>query len=384
MPVQFMSRMSLPPIRVLFVVPDLRFGGAERHAVTLLLQMDRTKFAGSAICIGEEGELFHELTGAGIQAQALHLGNKWNGARALGKLISYMRRTRPDVVIVRGYNAEMLGRIAALAARVEHSVVWVHDMGNIAPRSWLRNLAGRALMPSTSRHFGVADAQRSHLTGGLHCPAEKIRIIYNGVDLQLFGAGGGKADMGQFGIAADDFVVGIVAALRPEKDHATLLRSAKILLAGVSNAKILIVGDGPERTRLEELGIELGIADRVCFTGGRNDVRDILRGIDVFVLCSVTECFPLSVLEAMASARPVVCTDVGGIGEIVQHGVTGYLVPAQDSQALSDRIKELLSDPALAHRMGQAGLRRVEAEFTLKQSVTAAERAIEELVGRRA
>ena len=376
--------MSLPPIRVLFVVPDLRFGGAERHAATLIPQMDRTKFSTSVICIGKEGELFSELTKAGIQAEALHLGSKWKGPLALVRLIAHMRRTRPDVVVVRGYNAEMLGRIAALAAGAKHSVVWVHDIGNIAPRTWLRNLVGRALMPSTTRHFGVADAQRPHMMSGLHCPAEKIRIIHNGVDAELFSVEKEKAELAEFGIASDDFVVGIVAALRPEKDHATLLRSVKILLADLPNVKILLVGDGPERANLEQLSVELGIADSVCFTGSRSDVRKILLAIDVFVLCSMTECFPLSVLEAMACARPVVCTGVGGIGEMVEHGVNGYVVPAHDSQALSDRIKAVLSNPELASQMGQAGRRRVEDEFTLEQSVAATERAFEEIVGRRA
>lgn len=375
--------MSSPPIRVLFVVPDLRFGGAERHAVTLLSQMDRTKFAASAICIGEEGQLFPDLARAGIKAEALHLGSKWKRPLALSRLISHMRRTRPHVIVVRGYNAEMLGRIAALATGVKHSIVWVHDIGNIAPRTWLRNLASRALMPSTSRHFGVADAQRTHLMNDLHCPADKIRIIHNGVDAALFGDDDDRIDLSEFGLAADELVVGIVAALRREKDHATLLHAVRILLGDLPQAKILVVGDGPERANLEQLSIELGISKSVYFLGSRSDIHKILRAIDVFVLCSVTECFPLSILEAMACARPVVCTEVGGIGEMVEHGVTGYLVPVRDPQALSDRIKGVLSDPALATRMGQAGRRRVETEFTLERSVAAAEEAIEELVGRR-
>lgn len=378
-----MTGSSPPPIRVLFVVPDLRFGGAERHAATLLAQLDRTKFIASAICIGQEGDFFAEVRTAGIEAQALHMGGKWNGVRALGRLISYMRQTRPDVVVVRGYNAEMLGRVAALAAGVRHSVVWVHDIGNIEPRSWLRNLAGRALMSATSRHFGVAEAQRPYLVHGLNCPGDKIRIIHNGVDTSLFSGDDDRSVLSQFGIAEDDPVIGIVAALRREKDHPTLFRAAAILLRDMPNAKILVVGDGPERASLEQMSADLGIASSVRFAGGRSDVGKILRALDVFVLCSVTECFPLSVLEAMACARPVVCTDVGGIGEMVDQGVTGYLVPAKDPDALRRRLKEVLSDRALAQRMGRAGRQRVEAEFTLQSSVAATEQAFEELVGRR-
>lgn len=102
--------------------------------------------------------------------------------------------------------------------------------------------------------------------------------------------------------------------------------------------------------------------------------------MDVFTLSSNTECFPISVLEAMACARPVVCTDVGGISEVVEDGVSGYLVPPQDPAQLAARLKELLSNPALALRMGQAARLRIEAEFSLERSVVATERAIEDIV----
>jgi glycosyltransferase involved in cell wall biosynthesis len=143
---------------------------------------------------------------------------------------------------------------------------------------------------------------------------------------------------------------------------------------------VLIVGDGPTRPELEALCGELGIADIVRFAGSRGDIATLLRAIDVFVLCSTTECFPISVLEAMASARPVVCTDVGGVREIVIDGVTGYLVPPREPKLLASRLKKVLSDTELAQDMGRAGRRRVECEFTLDASVAAAEQALEDVV----
>lgn len=373
--------MRSRPVRLLFVIPDLRFGGAERHLATLLPNLDRAKFAASVICIGGEGELFAEVIEAGVHAEALQMGGKRNALRALSRLVSHMRMARPDVVFVQGYNAEMLGRIAALMAHVKHSVVWVHDVGDIERRSLVRELAGRALMRTTSRHFGVAEAQRQYIVGGLHCPADKLRIVHNGVDPSLYAIEDNRDYLSNFGIDADDFVVGIVAALRPEKDHETLLRATVMLLKDLPRTKVLVVGDGPERARLEDLSTDLGIAENVVFTGSRGDVRWILPALDVVVLCSVTECFPLSVLEAMACARPVVCSDVGGVGEMVQNGVTGYLIPPREPRVLSDRLRDVLSDTRLAHRMGQAGRRRVEYEFTLARSVAAIEEAIQEVVG---
>ncbi len=121
------------PIRAMFVVPDLGVGGAERHVTTLLPRMDPARFTPSVVCIGEEGDLFAALPAAGIEARALHL-RKRQAARALRELVSIIRRARPDVVVVRGYNAETLGRIAARVAGVEHTIVWVHNIGDTQPR----------------------------------------------------------------------------------------------------------------------------------------------------------------------------------------------------------------------------------------------------------
>lgn len=364
----------------MFIVPDLRTGGAERHVTTLAPKMDPARFEPSVVCIGEEGELFGGLRRAGIKATALNLGGKRNAFRALQHLVSIMRSDRPDVVVMRGYNAEMLGRIAAIITGVQHSVLWVHSAISIQPRSWIRDRVDRFLLRWTSRYFGVAEAQRSYLVQGLHCPDHMVRIIHNGVELALFGARTDRSILAELGIAAGNPVVGILASLRLEKDHETLLRAARIVLDDIPTVNFLIVGDGPIRTDLQALCAELRIAENVHFAGTRGDISRVLGALDVFTLSSVTECFPMSVLEAMACARPVVCTDVGGINEVVEDGVSGYLVPPKDPAQLAARLTELLSNPQVARRMGEAGRRRIEADYSLERSVQATELALEEIV----
>lgn len=368
--------MTNAPLRVLFVVPDLRFGGAERHIATLLPRMHASEFAASVICIGHKGDLFNELVSAGIEAKALDLGRKRDVPRALVALVSQMRRTRPDVVVVWGFNAEILGRIAARVARVQHCVLWVHAAIRGERPNSLRDLMCRALIPWTSSFFGVAESQRQFIVDELRCPPDKVRIIHNGVDPASFGTERIRTPLVEFGIDNADLVVGIVAALRPEKDHGTLLRAAAHLIADNSHITVLIVGDGPTRPDLEALCGQLGIAHKVRFAGSRGDVASLLRAMDIFVLCSTTECFPISVLEAMACARPVVCTDVGGVRELVVDGVTGYLVPPREPKVLAARLKDLMSDKGLAEELGRAGRRRVESEFTLELSVRATEQAL--------
>lgn len=372
--------MRVRPIRVLFVVPALPVGGAERHVTTLLPRMDPARFTPSVICIGEEGALFPTLPAAGIEAVALRLRKRQAG-RALIELVMMMRRTRPDVVVVQGYNAETLGRIAARIAGVKHTISWVHNIGDVKPRGTVRSTVDRALNRWTSGYFGVAEAQRRYLVDELGYPDGKIRIIHNGVDPAQFGIGTNRGVRAEFGFAADDPVVGIVAMLRPEKDHVSFLRAARTVVDELPRARFLIIGDGPTRPQLEALCAELQITRNVHFAGSRHDVVRLLQAIDVFVLSSVTvECFPISLLEAMACARPAVCSAVGGIAEMINDGETGYLVPPKDPPQLAARLVSLLRDPLTARRMGRAARARVETEFDLDRSIAAAQQAIEDVV----
>jgi glycosyltransferase involved in cell wall biosynthesis len=372
--------MSPRPIRVLFVVPDLGVGGAERHVTTMLPRMDKARFTSSVICIGDEGELFGDLRASGVEATALHL-QKRQALRGLLELTKAMRRTRPDVVVVRGYNAETLGRIAARAAGIKNIVVWVHNFGDVEPRGRVRKAVDRLLARWTTSYFGVAEAQRRYLVTELGYPEDKIRIIHNGVDTASFDVDSDRTVLSEFGIPLDAPVVGTVTALRPEKDHATFLRAARIVVDSLPNARFLIVGDGPMRPQLEQLSSELGITSNVVFAGTRHDVSRLLPAIDVFALSSATvECCPIALLEAMASARPAVCTNVGGVPEIVDHGNSGYLVPPRDPARLAGRVLEVLTDRAKADRMSNAGRERVKAHFDLDGRVAAGERAIEEVV----
>ena len=373
-----------PRLKVAYVVPDLGIGGAERHVTTLMTHLDRERFDPMVICLGREGELFPSLAASGIPAVALGRGKR-QALSCLAKLVRQLRDARPDVVIVRGYNAEVLGRIAGALVGVPRTIVWVHNCGDLEPRGLLRRICDLALDPVTDAYFGVAHAQQGYMVDELRYPARKVRIIQNGVDLSSFAeradGGGTRASLG---LQSDELVVGILAALRPEKDHRTFLMAASLALESNSRVRFLIVGDGPERTALESLARELGIADRVVFTGARDDVHALLASMDVFVLCSFTiECFPMALLEAMASSLPAVCTAVGGVGELLHDGVTGYLVPPRDPVALAERLSSLLESPCERRQFGAAARTRVEAEFTLTRSVRESEQAMSDVAAPR-
>ena len=372
---------SVRPVRVMYVVPDLGTGGAERHVTTLLPRLDPARFTCSVVCIGAEGTLFGDLLAAGIPAAALRR-TKRQAPAAVADLVREMRRRRPDVVLVRGYNAEMLGRLAAIIARVPHRVVWVHNCGALDDRRRVRRLTDRLLDRRTDAYFGVARAQTRYLVEDLGHPPHKIRIIHNGVDPAGYRPADEQRARALLSIDPQRPVVGIVAALRPEKDHLLLLQAARRLIGEFPDLTVLVVGDGPMRRRIEQAAAELGLADHILLVGARSDVPDILPALTVFTLCSYTiECFPMALLEAMASGRPAVCTDVGGVGEMLADGITGYLVPPHDPAALADRLAKLLRDRQLCRRMGVAARARVQQEFGLDASVDAAAEELAAVAG---
>lgn len=378
-----MTRSSA--LKVTFVVPDLGSGGAERHLVTLVERLDANSFEARVICLGREGELFSEMSSA-VLARALH-HNKRQVVRSVWSLARELRRTRPDVVVLRGYSAELVGRVAALLARRPPCIVWVHNCENFEPRGRVRRISDRVLERATAAYFGVADQQVDYLTQTLGHASDKVHVIHNGVEIDNFAAPDKAVSSrirGELGLDVDDVVVGILAGLRPEKDHEMFLAAARDVLDRAPSVRFLVVGDGALRARLEQRASELQLGDRVRFLGFRSDVARVLEAVDIVALTSYSECFPISLLEAMAASRPTVSTEVGGVAEIVEHGRTGLLVPACDQPALARALLELVEDPARRVALGRAGRERVEQRFTLDRSVRETERRLAEVAGRRA
>lgn len=173
-------------------------------------------------------------------------------------------------------------------------------------------------------------------------------------------------------------IVGVVARLEPEKGHPTLLEAWPTVLRAVPDSYLLIVGEGSRRDALEAQARELRIAHRVVFTGRRDDVPAVTAALDVAVLPSYREAQGLTILEAMALSRPVVASDVGGIPEMIEDGVTGLLVPPHDADALAAAIVRLLRDHPLADTLGRAGHDLVHDRFCIELMVQAVESIYDE------
>jgi glycosyltransferase involved in cell wall biosynthesis len=370
------------PLRVMFVISSMPVGGAETLLVNLVRRLDRDRFAPELCCLQTLGPL-GEMVADEIPAFSGLIGGKYD-VRVAFRLAKLFRTRRIDAVITVGAGDKMFwGRIAARMAGVPvvcsaiHSTGWPDVIER--PNRW------RVLTRWTDAFIGVARPHGEYLVRQEGFPADKVRVIPNGVDVQLFG---GRYDVAairrSLGLEESTPVVGIVAALRAEKNHALFLRAAQRVVAQVPTAKFLIVGDGPERCELEKLSAELGLTAAVQFLGNRQDIPELLAAIDVFALTSKMEANPVSILEAMASRKPVVAPHVGSIAESVADGETGFLVEQGSEEQTSERLVQLLTNPELAQAMGRAGRDVVVDRWSLERMVAGYEQLISEIYDRKA
>jgi len=364
------------PLRVMFVISCMPVGGAETLLVELIRRLDRSRFSPELSCLKYRGPLGETLADEVPVFSGL-LAHKYD-FRVLRRLTRLMRTRHIDAVVTVGTGGDKMfwGRLAAWRAGVPVICSALHSTG--LPDHV--ELANRLLVPITDAFIAVAEPHARHLAEHEGCPAEKVRVIPNGVDVEKFHPRWPSARLRRaLGIAEGTPVAGIVAALRPEKHHELFLQAAVLVREQVPSARFLIVGDGPRRRKLESLARHWSLDDAVDFLGTRSDVAELLSLLDVLVLTSHMEANPVSILEAMASERPVVATRVGSVPETVLHGQTGYLTAPGDANQIAARVVELFRKPERAAAMGRAGREHVIAHWSSRQMVDAYQNLITDL-----
>jgi glycosyltransferase involved in cell wall biosynthesis len=347
-------------VRVLLLITLAETGGAQTYVATLAAALSREYDV--LVAAHGDGFLSDAARSAGVRYVPLrHLRRPLRPLRdvlALAELVRLFRRERPLVLHANSSKAGILGRLAAVVARVPVRFFTVHGWAFKATRGIAATAylwADRLMSPLTSATICVAHGERRAGLRARTCRASRTVVIHNGVPLD-----GPRRPPRS---ASDPVTLVSVGRLRPPKDFATLLRAVAALEPG--SARLRIAGDGPERAALAAEVARLGLESTVELMGTRTDVAELLAGADVFVLSSDSEGLPMSVLEAMAARLPVVASAVGGVPEAVRDGETGTLVPPRDSAALAEALRRLVADPALRDRLGEAGRRRVEREFSL-------------------
>jgi glycosyltransferase involved in cell wall biosynthesis len=381
------------PIRVARVIARLNIGGPAQHVIHLTARLPRDRFE-SVLLAGREapseGNMLDLAARWGVQPiEVPGLGRRLSptdDARSLAFLVRFFRRFRPHVVHTHTAKAGAIGRLAARLTRVPIVVHTYH--GHVfhgyfsKPMTSIFLAVERVLARSTSRLLTVSESVKRELETYRVGVPDQILAMPLGLDLDRFlgSEGGGGELRRELGVGDDRPLVGIVARLVPIKLHEDFVAASALVAARVPRALFLVIGDGERRSELEALVRGQGLAERVRFLGWRRDLDHIYRDLDVVVLTSANEGSPVSLIEAMAAARPVVATRVGGVPDLVEAGVHGLLVRPGDPAATADAIVALVADPARRRAMGEAGRRRVRDVYSVDRLVSDVARLYAELL----
>jgi glycosyltransferase involved in cell wall biosynthesis len=383
-------------IRILYVIGTLDVGGAERQLAALVKRLDRTRFEPHVCALTSGGPVQAEIEAAGVPVKVIGLRGFYKNfaplslvriPAALVRLYRYIRRGRFDIIHGVLYHAYVLAALLGRAARIPRIVGSRRGLDNEIYQKRIYRLAGRLADRRTDLIIANSNAIKREVVRRDGLDPGRVFVVPNGIDASAYTPGADPAvraaarrGLGQGLGWADNGpesgpVVGMIANLNRYKDHPTFLTAAAEVALLFPAVRFLLVGEGSMRPSIEARMVELGLEEYIVLAGARSDIPAVLSAIDIFVLASHEEGLPNSILEAMAAGKPVVATNVGGVAEAVEDGVTGLLVPHADPAALASAIRRLLADPGEAAAMGRAGRERVVCTFTMEAMVRATEAA---------
>jgi glycosyltransferase involved in cell wall biosynthesis len=345
------------------VLHTLQVGGGEVLARAFAVNSE-SEFKPVFALLDELGSLGHELRDAGYTVEVVgrKSGFDIGCARRLRRLF---RKHQVSMVHAHQYGPLLYSALARLPAMRIPILFTEHGRDFPDFRRWKRVLANRVLFGARDRFIAVGNAVRNALVEYEGFPPSRIDVIYNGRDLTEYDPSCPQrnAVRQELGISEDNIVVMQVARFNRLKDHATAIRTFGLLRDTSPRTKLVLIGDGEERASIEQLIDGLRLRDSVRLLGTRSDIARLLQGADVFLLTSISEGIPLTLIEAMATGLPCVATRVGGIPEVVIDGETGLLVDVGDDGYLAECIHRLTNDSTLRRQFGNSGCERAAKLF---------------------
>jgi glycosyltransferase involved in cell wall biosynthesis len=351
-------------------------GGAEEMVLNLVRHLP-PRFEPMVCGINQAGPIGAEIAATGTPVAVLGLNPGVRRPSDFGGIRRYLRETQPHIVHTFLVTASLYGRLAAILERVP--VVIGTEVNIYRRKQWRHVLAERLLMWGTTRVIASAESVKDFYVKQVHADPAKVDVIYNAVDWNQVNTTVSRDDMrASLGVAQDAKVAGVIARLTEQKGHRFLFDAME--RPHLADVHLLVVGDGDLRDALQRDVATRGLASRVHFLGARRDLGNLLAAMDVFVLPSLWEGLPLSLVLAMGAAVPVVSTAVAGIPEVVHDGQTGLLVPPADAPALGRALEKLFNDAAMRARIGQCARADVLPRFGVDGYVGAVTELYDHLV----
>jgi glycosyltransferase involved in cell wall biosynthesis len=355
-------------VRVLHLVDTLNIGGTENQLVQVALRMQRIGHEVTVGCLRAEGPLLQVLQRAGLPVVEFRKEKtllSLNGVRQLVRLAAFLRAGRFGVVHAHDLWANLLGVPAARLARIP---VIISSRRYLADLEWYtpwRNRVVRFIYRLSTHVLVNSKVVRDKLVDRDRVNPEKIRVIYNAVDVRRFAAARGKRWKILPNISESSKLIAVLANMYSRvKGHACLVSAARIVCKNEPDTVFLLIGDGPERPRLEAQVRDAGLGENVMFLGRRTDVPELLACCDLSVLPSEAEAFPNALLESMSAGLPVVATAVGGSKEVIDNGTNGVLIPPGNPEELAAAVLGVLQDPRLAKKLACAAQDDMQRHFS--------------------
>jgi glycosyltransferase involved in cell wall biosynthesis len=361
-------------ICILHVIETLDVGGAEA-VVANMVNHASPGFRTDICCLMRSGPIAARIR-PGVEIIEMGKAMEGNDYRLPFRLARVLRSRNIDIVQSHDWGT-LLEAVAAATLAGTKAIHMAHGpLNQYSPadsraslKRRIRQKAERLASLKLSRVIAVSDIVRRGLVEDVGIPAGMISLIHNGIDLSVAPPGDLEAKRKELGLLPDDVVLVSVGRLAEIKNYSLLLEALARAAREVPALKLVMVGDGPERSRLEAAATRLELSGRVHFLGARGDVRDWLALGHIFVLPSLYEGVSLALLEAMAAGLPAVVTRVGGNPEVVMDGECGFLIESGDTEGFARALVTLAREGDLRVRMGRAARARIEAEFDLKKAV---------------
>ena len=354
-------------VNAVHIVEDLKTGGLEKIIALIVTHLDKNKFDVKVWCLAKGGAVFDDLQNKDIDIEILGMKSHRNPLFYI-KLIRKLKKNNIHIVHAHGFTATTVGRVAAILARTPAIICHMHS--NYWWYSKKKRIIDRLLGYFTDKIVCCSRAVAKFVVNAEKINSNKVKVIYNGVDVDKFNSIKPETEK-------NTFIIGCIGSFFPHKGHCYLIEAARKIIDDYgSRVKFVLAGDGPLRESLEDYVKKLGVKQFFDFKGLVVNIEDLISSFDLVVLPSILyEGLGISLIEAMAAAKPVIGTNVGGIPEVIQGGENGLLVEPKDSNGLAKAILSIMNDKDKAITMGRRGKDIVQRKFSSQTMV----RSIEEL-----
>jgi len=363
-------------VKILFVIDGMEFGGGERVFTQIINGLPLDKYE-LFLASGPQESFYRAIAKTPIQRYPVNFSNRFNPAITY-RLIKIIKDHKIDIVHGQGARAEFFARLASgLFCRSKYvsTIAMPVEGYDVGPIKRLLYKTLDCFSEKFVSYFLVVSSVLEQTMIQAHgIPREKVVRIYNGIEIDHYEPhdqeDGRRKVRREHSINDSEILIGSLGRLVWQKGFEFFIQSIPLLIQDIRGTRFMLVGEGPLRQELESQARSLGILDRIFFTGHRNDIKDMMAAMDIIVIPSLLEGFPMITLEAMAMEKPIVTTAIDGITEQIRDGREGLLTPPKSPPALAQAVKRLVDDPDYARSLGKNARVKVVQDFSIRKMIT--------------